>query len=149
MKKLQATCAIVVNDNGEILLIKRWREPFAGHWALVSGIGETKKGLCPEKAVVGEVECDLQTLFIGKLLFSLPIQDDQYVYETVVFIGKVDESKIKINPPFSMEYKWFSPNEINSLGRLAYEHSDIISRYVKEKIVKKKSSTKEYLAQKF
>ena len=110
---------------------------------------ETKKGLPPEKAVLGEVECDLQTLFIGKLLFSLPIQDDQYVYETVVFIGKVDESKIKINPPFSMEYKWFSPNEINSLGRLAYEHSDIISRYVKEKIIKKKSSTKEYLAPKF
>lgn len=133
MKKVQATCAIIVNDKGELLLIKRGREPFAGYWALVSGIGETKKGLSPEKAILGEVECDLQTLFMGKLLFSVPIHDDQYVYETVVFIGEVDESKIKINPPFSIECKWFSLDEINNLDRLAYEHNEIISRYIREK----------------
>ncbi len=133
MEKVQATCAIIVNNKGELLLIKRGREPFAGYWALISGIGETKKGLHPEKAILGEVECDLQTSFIGKLLFSVPIQNDQYIYETVVFIGKVDESMIKINPPFSMESKWFSLRDINNLDKLAYEHDDIISRYFREK----------------
>ncbi len=133
MNKVQATCAIIVNNNGELLLIKRGREPFAGYWALISGIGETKKGLPPEKAVLGEVECDLQTSFTGKLLFSLPIKNDPYVYETVVFIGEIDESRIKINPPFSVECKWFSLDEINNLNNLAYEHNDIISRYLREK----------------
>ena len=133
MEKVQATCAIIVNNKGELLLIKRGREPFAGYWALISGIGEIKKGLSPEKAVLGEVECDIQTSFIGKLLFSMPIQNDQYIYETVVFIGEVDESRIKINSPFSMEYKWFSFDEINNLGKLAYEHNDIINRYFREK----------------
>lgn len=135
MEKIQATCAIVINDKNQLLLIKRGREPFAGYWALISGIGETKKGMVPEQAVLGEVECDLQTAFDGEFLFTIPIHNDKFVYETVVFIGKVDGSKIKINPPFSLDYKWFSLDKIKKLGRLAYEHNEIIDKYIeKQKI---------------
>lgn len=132
MKKVKATCAIVINDKKEVLLIKRGREPFAGHWALISGIGETKKGLPVEKAVLGEVECDLQTLFIEpKLLFTIPADNDEYIDGIVVFEGQVDESKIRLNPPYSLEYKWFSPADIDKLGRLAFEHNKIIRKYLK------------------
>ncbi|MDA2922488.1 NUDIX domain-containing protein [Patescibacteria group bacterium AH-259-L07] len=135
MEKVKATCAIVINDKKEILLIKRGREPFAGHWALISGIGEIKKGFPLEKAVLGEVECDLQTLFLEpRVLFTIPVHNDEHVDKIVVFVGKVDESKVKVNPPFSLEYKWFSPVEIEKLDRLAFEHNEIIGKYLKTKI---------------
>ena len=132
MKKVKATCAIVTNEKDEILLIKRGREPFINHWALISGIGETLKGLPVEKAILGEVECDLQVLFIEpKKLFTLPVENDDHIDGTAVFVGSVDESKIKLNPPYSLEYKWFSPNQIEKLGKLAFEHNKIIDRYLK------------------
>ncbi len=91
MKKIKATCVIVVNDKEKILLVKRGREPFAGHWALISGIGETKKGLSPKEAVLGEVECDLQTSFLEpELLFSIPFNNDEYIDGTIVFKCKVN-----------------------------------------------------------
>jgi len=138
MKKVKTTCAIVINDKKEILLIKRGQEPFANHWALISGIGETKKGLSPEKAVLGEVKWDLQTLFINpKLLFTIRISNDRYTDEIIVFVGKVNESKIKLNPPYSSEYKWFSPTDIDKLDQLAFEHKEIITKYLKQNIPNK------------
>ena len=133
MKKVKATCAIVINKKGDILLIKRGREPFVNHWALISGIGETLKGLPLEEAVLGEVECDLQTLFIEpKKLFSLSVENDEHIDGTVIFVGKVDETKIKLNPPYSLDYKWFSPDQIDQLGRLAFEHNKIIDKYLEQ-----------------
>ncbi len=133
MEKIRATCAIITNEQNQILLIKRGREPFLGHWALISGIGATKKGLPPEKAVIDEVKCDLQTLFFEhKLLFTLPVLNDNFVNEVSVFIGKVAESKIIMHPPFSLEYKWFSPNEIRNMAPLAFSHNKIIEKFLKQ-----------------
>ncbi|MBU0707368.1 hypothetical protein KKG41_03275 [Patescibacteria group bacterium] len=73
------------------MLIKRGRNPFVGYWALVSGIGETKKGMSPAQAVLDEVDCDLQSSFKGKKIFVYPVVNDEYVYETVVFVGTIDE----------------------------------------------------------
>ncbi len=131
MKKLKVACAIVINNKNEILLIKRGRKPFAGRWALVSGIGESKKGIKPETGVIEEVNCDLQTKsFRGRYAFSIPVKNDKFVDETVVFFGTVNESEIKINPPFSLDYRWISAKEANKLKNLAFEHSKIIKKYL-------------------
>jgi len=129
MDKVQATCAIIMNHKGELLLTKRAREPFAGCWALPSGIGEAKKGLSPVEAVIGEVAADLRTAFQCKELFTLPIENDNHVYETVVFAGSVDESKIICDPRYSLGYQWISPETIDDIGQLAFEHNEIITRY--------------------
>ncbi|MFH0853360.1 MAG: NUDIX domain-containing protein [bacterium] len=129
MDKVQATCAVIYNNNNQFLLIKRGRDPFAGRWALVSGIGETKKSLPTDTAVAGEVDCDLRTNFHGKEVFVLPVENDEFIYETVVFAGTVDESRMTILPPYSMGYAWFTREEIAKLGPLAYEHNEILERY--------------------
>ena len=134
MKKVKAICAVVVNDKDEILLIKRGREPFAGQWGLISGIGESKKGIKPEKGVIEEVNCDIQTTsFRGKHAFSIPVKNDKFVDEVVVFVGKVDESNLKINPPFSVDLKWASEEEAKKLKALAFEHKKIINEYFKRR----------------
>lgn len=128
-----ATCAIILNDLGEILLIRRGREPYKDFWALISGIGETKKGLTPDAAVLGEVYCDLQTKILEpKRLFSIDVKDE-IVDEIIVFTGKVDESRISMHPPYSLEYRWISPEEARRM-KLAFEHAEVIEKYLAEKM---------------
>jgi hypothetical protein len=129
-KKYKATCAIVVNNKGQVILIKRGREPFKGNWGLISGIGESKKGIKPEVGIVEEVNCDLQTKsFKGKRLFSIPVKNNNYTDEVLVFEGKVNENQIKVRPPFSVDYKWVSKRDLGKLGELAFEHNLILKKY--------------------
>ena len=132
MEKFKTICAIVINEKGEVLLIKRGREPYKNHWALISGTGESKKGRLPEVAVIGEVNCDLSTnSFKGKCIFSVPVEDDEFTDEVIIFAGKVDEKEIKINPGFSEDFRWVSLTDAKVLGNLAFEHSRIIAEYLK------------------
>lgn len=124
------TCIIVKNNLGQILLIKRGREPFKGKWALISGIGEALKGFSPEQAVYEEVRCDLQTEIINpQFIFNFPV-DDKKVKSISVFSGGVDDSKIKTNPPFSTSYQWISLKKALNLN-LAFEHKQIIKKHIK------------------
>lgn len=129
MNKVQATCAIIQNKDGKVLLVRRGQDPFAGYWALVSGIGETKKGLLPDEAILGEVDWDLGVKFEGRRVFVMPVENDDYVYETVVYVGKVEESGIRMNPPFTLEWKWVAKEEIREMGRMAFEHNEILDMF--------------------
>ena len=132
MKKVFATCAIITNKIGEVLLIKRGRNPFKNHWALISGVGETLKGYPPKKAVNGEVICDCQTdLIQPKELFTIPIKNDLFVDKTIVFTGSIDESKIQMHPPYSLEYQWVNLKNLDKHKPLAFEHQKILEKYIK------------------
>jgi ADP-ribose pyrophosphatase YjhB (NUDIX family) len=133
MPKYKTACAIVVNNKGEILLTKRAREPYKDQWALISGIGESMKGIPPEVGVVQEVSCDMGTnSFKGKYLFTLPIKGDEMTDETYVFVGSVDESEIKPDPIYSQGYKWVSADKKAEFENLAFEHSEIIKKYFQD-----------------
>lgn len=135
MNKIQATCAIILNSDNQLLLIKRRKEPFANHWALVSGIGFTKQGLSPAEAVLGEVKSDINSVFSGTEIFRMPVSDDDIISETVVFMGSINEQTININQTDVMDFRWVSLGDIDSLGQLAYEHNEIINRCIEEKII--------------
>ena len=131
MGKLKTACAIIENDKNEILLTRRAREPFRGYWGLISGVGESKKGIPPEIGIIEDVCCDLGTnSFKGKYLFSLPIEKDKMTDEVVVFVGNINKDEIKIQPEFSQEIKWVSKNNPKEFENLAFEHSQIIKRYL-------------------
>lgn len=129
--KYKIACAIIINDNGDILLTKRGRDPFKGKWALISGIGESIKGFSPEKGIVEEVRNDLGTdSFKGKYSFRIPIGNDLLADENVVLVGKIDEKAIKLDPKFSVGIKWVSEKNIKEFEDLAFEHSEIIKKYL-------------------
>lgn len=137
MSKFKTVCAIVVNDKNEVLLTKRAREPFREYWALPSGIGESMMGTPPEIGVVEEVRCDLGTnSFKGKRFFSLPVEEDKMTNEIVVFVGRVNENELKPNPKYSLGFKWVSENNIKEFKNLAFEHSKIMKKYLKQKRLK-------------
>jgi ADP-ribose pyrophosphatase YjhB (NUDIX family) len=132
--KYKIACAIIVNNKDEILLTKRAREPFKGKWALISGIGESKKGIPPEKGVVEEVTCDIGTKsFTTTSKFSIPVRGDKETDEVVVFVGTIKEDEIEIQPKFSSGIKWVPKNEIKKLHNLAFEHDQVIQKYLEHK----------------
>lgn len=129
MNKPTTTIAIIRNDQGELLLIKRGREPYKNHWSLVSGIGESRKGLDPKDAVLGEVLWDVGTPLLNhEELFSIGIGGDQFTDNITVFVGSVNESGIKLRPGYSVAFQWLSLEE--ALGyELAFEHAEILLEY--------------------
>jgi len=50
--------------------------------------------------------------------------------EVVVFVGNINKDEIKIQPEFSQEIKWVSKNNPKEFENLAFEHSQIIKRYL-------------------
>lgn len=132
-KKYKTACAIIVNNKNEILLSKRAREPFKGKWALISGIGESIKGISPEIGVIEEVNCDLGTeSFKGIYQFSLLVKDDKLIDEIVVFVGTINEKEIKIQPKFSQGIKWIPKTKMEEFKGLAFEHSRVVKKYLEK-----------------
>ncbi len=130
MKKLTTTCAIITNNKDEILLVKRGREPYKGKWSLISGIGESRKGLLPEEAILGEVRGDIGAKFLNsERVLSMGIGGDQLTDEVIIFRGNIEESEIKLKPIYSEEYKWI-PLDKALLEDLAFEHNDILEEYI-------------------
>lgn len=129
--KYTTACAIIENNRGEILLSKRGREPFKNYWALISGIGASINGMESKVGVTQEVKADLGTgSFKGKFFLSLPLADDPVSDKVDVYVGKINESEIKINPVYSAGIKWVSIKDTDQFQNLAFEHSKIIRRYI-------------------
>jgi 8-oxo-dGTP diphosphatase len=118
-----AADALVVRD-GEILLIRRGKEPFKGKWALPGGFveeGETVEGACVREAKE-ETGLDVRILkMVG--VFSEPSRDPRGTVG-VAFLCEVAGGKLKGGDDVE-EAKWFPLGE---LPELAFDHKGIIGK---------------------
>jgi len=130
INKAKTTCALILDDKNNVLLIKRGRDPYNGCWALVSGVFESRKGLPPNDAIKKEIEWDLGTSsFTGSQIFSMPILQDAITDEIIVYAGHINVEDIKLKPEFSEEIRWVPLTEA-SQESLAFEHAKIIEEYL-------------------
>lgn len=131
--KYKTATAIIVSDNGKILLTKRARDPFRGQWALPSGVGESKKGIPTSTGVIEEVRCDLSTdSFRGDLAFTLEISGNEVTDTNDVYVGTVDEAEVAAVPEFSLGFTWADPRNLGEYEPLAFEHGLILQKYLEE-----------------
>lgn len=128
-KNPAATVDLIVEEAGEILLIKRKRNPFRGYWALPGGfLNCGKENL--EQAGIRELKEETRLRartrdlrLIG--VYSDPGRDPRghiisHAYHVTRYRGKpraADDAK---------EYAWF---DLDALPRLAFDHKKIISDY--------------------
>lgn len=128
MKEVFVSCAVITNDQGEYLLIRRARDPYEGRWSFISGIGASKKGLSPEEAVLDEVKYDIGAAFTGTLRFSYPLPNVDYADQAHVFVGTVNEEEIAPNPEAVSDIKWFGVAVLRQMRDLAFDDEWIFER---------------------
>lgn len=131
MPKPFVVCAVITNSIGQYLLIKRARDPYLNHWALVSGLGASKKGLSPAEAVLNEVQFDLGTEFTGHLAFTYQLENVNYADTVYVYNGIVNPHQITLNQKSATAYGWFTKSAIKDLGDLAFADEWVLDRIYK------------------
>lgn len=118
--------AIILNDEGEVLLIKRKNEPFKDMWALPGGFVEYGEKV--EEATIREVkeetglEVEILKLFN---VYSDPRRDPRGHTISIVYFCKIMGGKLKGGDD-AKEAKFFKFNENLPL---AFDHLKILKEF--------------------
>lgn len=117
-------------DGLQILLIKRGKPPFEGHWALPGGFMDYDEEI--ETAAYRELEEETSVTGI-KLeqigAFGKVGRDPRGRTVSIVYRGIVDPAQVKVQAgDDAKEAEWFN---INNLPPLAFDHGEIVDFAVK------------------
>ncbi len=114
-----------INNNLNLLLIKRKNEPFQNAWALPGGFVEEHEDI--DSAAARELLEETQ-ITVDKLTqlkaFGKPFRDPRNHVVSVAYYGFATQDTVAIASDDAKEAKWFSVNE---LPKLAFDHSEIIN----------------------
>jgi len=113
-----------IEEQSEILLIKRLNEPFKDHWALPGGFIEMEEDLIVSAYRELEEETSITELKLVQLkTYGSPGRDPRGRTISVVFGGYLkNKDKAKAGDD-AKETQWFS---INELPPLAFDHDLIV-----------------------
>ena len=114
------------NDSLKVLLIKRKNDPFKNQWALPGGFLEDNETL--EKGAQRELEEEtgIKTGHMQQVgIFATPGRDPRGRIISIAFTTVIShEVPVKGNDD-ATDAKWF---DINELPKLAFDHSEIITK---------------------
>lgn len=119
--------AIVLNNQNEILLMKRKIEPFKGLWGVTGG--HVEYGETAEKAILREVreETGLRCKIVRLLgVYSSLKRDPRYHTVSIAYLLTILGGKLK-NSFESSEQRFFPLNKVPK--KLGFDHNKIISDY--------------------
>lgn len=126
--------AIIVNEEGKVLLAQRGRVPFMNLWGFPGGkmdYGETIEQTC-----VREVKEETGLDIAIDELFTIESDIDRYECEgklhamNVNYICHVVGGELQTNDE-SLDYKWIGPDEVPD--EMCFDHRDVILKYFESK----------------
>lgn len=117
-----AAAALVVDEQGRLLLLRRQREPRQGFWALPGGfvdIGETvEAGL--RREIREEVGLEPEAFdFVASFPNSYPFKGVTYPVLDLFFHTRVRGVELRVDAEEASEHKWVSRDEIK-LDEIAF-----------------------------
>ncbi len=121
MKIVHVICAIIRNENGEILLLRRKKTSryYPASWGFLTGTIE--QGEKPEQCAVREAEeeisCRIEIKKTGYgFSYAAEMQGERYCFTIYPMLCKLKNSrpKIKLNNE-NVGYKWLKPEKIIKL----------------------------------
>lgn len=121
-----ATCAVVLDDQNRVLLVKRNVEPKIGYWCLPGGFLETSE--TPEEGALRELK--EETGLCGKIDMLLGvITGAGRIYETILMIGFLvrNFSGTPVAGDDAEEFGWFDPDRLPEIAFAS--HSSFIRIY--------------------
>ena len=133
--------ALIHDDEGRILLIKRKFEPNKGRWSLPGGLLETGESLLDAgKREVREelgAELDVERLFhVSEELIRDEAGRVRFHFILIDFLASLDppEAKIVLNEE-SERFRWFRPEDVAGLETTDNTRG-IVEKYAKERLRK-------------
>jgi 8-oxo-dGTP diphosphatase len=121
---------IILNDQGQILLVKRAEEEknFPDKWGLVSGWmewGETVEQALKREAME-EVGVEVEIVKFTGRYYDGPKRHPSKTSVCLPHICKIVKGEPKANQPEEVqEVRWFNPEEIKDL-EMAYDHKQML-----------------------
>jgi 8-oxo-dGTP diphosphatase len=129
--------ALIHDEEGRILMIKRRFEPNKGRWSLPGGLLETGEALVD--AGRREVREELGTEIEVEELFQVSeeiIRDDEarvrFHYVLVDFLARAPGSAAITLNEESESFRWFKPEEVEGLD-VSENTRRIVQKYIREK----------------
>ena len=125
-----SAAGFILNNNGQIYLMRRGQEPHKGKWMMPGGhmkVGETIEE-CVKREIKEEVgmEVSIDKLFT---VYSDPTQDTRNHVLVVFFIVKPIFQE-DIETIETMDSKWFDFKDVPE--ELAYHHRKVFDQFLKE-----------------
>lgn len=127
--------AIIVAQNFSqdmVLLIQRKFEPFEGVWALPGGfvgMDETLKEACQRELFE---ETGIENVVLNQFYtFDAVDRDPRHRTISTVFYGRISDTAEVVGGDDATRADWFP---IISLPEMAFDHAEIIGKFVKEKL---------------
>ena len=128
------TVDAIIQENSQILLVKRKKEPFKGYLVLPGGF--VNEGERVEDAAKREIkeETSLDIELIDILgVYSEPERDPRGHIMSTVFIGKISKSSDKadaIAQDDAVAIEWLNFESVDNT-RIGFDHKKIITDYTK------------------
>jgi 8-oxo-dGTP diphosphatase len=127
--------SFVLDRKGRLLLVRRGRPPFRGHWGLPGGFCEWKEmaeGCCARETLE---ETGLRVR-VGELLgvYSAPDRDPRGHNVTVLYAARPVSGRVRGGDD-AAEARWFAPAELARLP-FAFDHGEIVREQLARRRVK-------------
>lgn len=127
---LLTTDAIILDENDDIVLIKRKNNPYQNHWAIPGGfveIGESVEESCVREAKE-ETSLDVEIVsLVG--VYSRPNRDPRGHTVTIVFLTKPVSGELRADTD-AKEVKKVNISDIKDID-LAFDHNEIMDDAIK------------------
>jgi 8-oxo-dGTP diphosphatase len=119
-----------IQDQYQVLLVKRSQPPFKDFWALPGGFVEMRESLEQSAARELEEETGMVDLLLKQVYtYGEPDRDPRGRVISVSFSAVLERAETKIRPGSdAKEVRWFN---MNSLPDLAFDHGRIITNAFK------------------
>ncbi len=133
-----AVRAILVDDEGKVLLTKRSQKDYeGGRWCLAGGKPDENESL--ESAVVRETAEEIGFSFIPTSCFAEIENSDIGSGErwiTHYFIGNINVLPTDLQDEEVEEIGLFSREEIQNMDNIAFDHKAVLTRFFEEALNK-------------
>lgn len=129
LKKINLVTIALINENGDLLLVKRACEPFSNLWSLPGGKIEALE--MPIEAIKREVNEEIGVKLSSPILQGIETYTSPGLAQVHIFIQKVTNPlTLKLDEREVQDIAWVKFDNIDRYGPFPPNHRDVMQKYI-------------------